>query len=229
MAMLAPVGAAMAAASPYIGAASAGLTVVGGLSQSAAQRQAGDIAYQNALIRAQQAQQQAQMAVARAQQEDQNADSATGAGQIQQVEKIRQGNVMAGRARAVMAASGGGVDEGVISAIQGENNYAGSVAAFNANERARGFRNQATMDRYSAENAIWGGQAGVGIGASERDAGYRAADATLIGSFGKAALSFASKYGGDAPTPKTSPGAGDFTSPWGTGGLDDASLSRFPV
>ncbi len=141
------------------------------------------------------------------------------AGQRTQIEARRKASVLAGRARAVMAASGGGVDEGVISSLEGEGNYAGDVAAYDASEKARGLRNQAALTRY-------GGDAGVWSGANEQGMDNRAADATLVGSFGKAALSFASKYGGDFSGTKTSTGAGDFTSPYGTGGLDDASMSR---
>lgn len=176
---------AAATAAPYLGAASLGMSILGGVNQSAAQQQAGAVAYQNALLRKQAADVQAN-------QEQQAAGEQVAAGQRQQLESIRKGVVMGARAKAVMAASGAGVDDSLVASLVGEGNYAGDVASYNAGEKARGMYNEAAMTR-------WSGDAGVWSGANTQAADNRAADATLIGTIGKGALSFADKYGGPAP------------------------------
>jgi hypothetical protein len=96
---------------------------------------------------------------------------------------------MAGRLRAVMGASGAGIDDNLIASLQGEGDYNANAALYGGDEKARGMRNQAALTR-------WSGDAGVGMGAFDRDSANRAADATLVGSIGKGVLSFASMYGG---------------------------------
>jgi hypothetical protein len=176
----------LAAAAPFISmgltAASAGMSIIGASNQAAAQRQAGEIAYQNAL-------QRNQMAQVQAQQLEANASNEQGAAQRVAEDQRRKGQVMASRIRAVMGASGAGEDPNLIASLEGEGNYNSNVALYNGDEKARGLRNQAALTR-------WGGQAGVNTGAYERDAGNRAADATMVGAIGKGVLSFASAYGG---------------------------------
>lgn len=198
-------------------AATTAMTIIGGAQQAQAQREQGQIAYQNALLRRQQA-------YAQASQEQVNAGQQIAAGQRQQLEAQRRGQVMAGRARAVMAASGAGEDEKLISSLVGEGNYQGDVAAFNANERGRGLMNQAAMDR-------WSGDAGVFSGSETQSADNRAADATLFGAVGKGvtgaaagALSFADKYGGGAPN-----GSGFGTDPGFIPGVPDGYKQSFPI
>lgn len=185
----------MAGVSLAMTAASAGMSIIGGANQSAAQRQAGDVAYANAL-------QRNQMAQVQATQLQQNAGQEQAASQRQADEARRKGMVMASRMRAVMGASGAGEDPNLIASLEGEGNYNANVALYGGDEKARALNNQAAMTR-------WSGQAGVGTGAYEKSADYSAADSTMVGSIAKAGLSFASKYGGSAPN-TTSGSGGDF-------------------
>lgn len=163
-------------------AASAGMTILGALGQSQAQRQAGDVSYQNALLRQTAANTQADQLQAAA-------GARVAAGQRDQIESLRRGQIMASRMRAVMGASGAGEDPNLIASLQGEGKYAGDVAAFNAGEQARGLTNEAAMTRWSGDAGVWSGENDVAAANSR-------ANATLIGGIGASALSFASKYGG---------------------------------
>lgn len=178
-----------------LSAASTGMSILGGIGQSNAQRTAGDNAYRAALLRA-------QMADVQAAQLEQNAGQQEAASQRQAIEERRKGTVMAGRLRAVMGASGAGIDDNLIASIQGQGDYNAESALYGGTERARGMRNQAALDRYS-------GAAGVQQGEFERSADNSAADSTLVGTIGRGVLSFASKYGG-----AFAGGSG------GTGGID---------
>lgn len=173
----------MAAAAPYLMAASAGMSILGAANQSAAQRQAGEVAYQNALQRQQMANLQArQMEIAAGQEQ--------AAGQRQDIEARRKGVLLASRMRAVMGASGAGIDDNLLASLEGEGTYAGDTALFNANEKARGMTNQAALTRWSGDTGVWSG-------ARDKAAADSAATSTLVGGIAKAGLSFASKYGGD--------------------------------
>lgn len=165
-----------------LGAASLGMSIIGAAGQSQAQRDAGQVAYENALLRRNAAYQQAAA-------EDVAAGQQVAAGQRQQVEALREGQIQAARLRAVMGASGAGVDENLIADIAGQGKYAGDVAAYDAAEKARSMRDQAALTR-------WSGDMGVAMGGRTRDAMDSAASATLIGGIGTGVLSFASKYGG---------------------------------
>jgi hypothetical protein len=88
-----------------------------------------------------------------------------------------------------MAASGAGVDDRLVAGLAGQGNYNASVDEFNANDKARGLRNQGAMDIYSAN-------AGIYSGGQTRANDYTAADNTITGAVGKGLLSFASYYGG---------------------------------
>lgn len=186
----------MAAGSMALTAASAGMSIIGAANQSAAQRASGEAAYQNALQRNSVAQVQArQMEV--------NAGQEQAASQRQAIEQRRKGMVMASRLRAVMGASGAGIDENLLASVQGEGDYNAATALYGGDEKARGLRNQAALTR-------WSGESGVGMGAFDRSAQDSAADATLIGGIARTGLSFAAKYGGDLPGASSSTGAGDF-------------------
>lgn len=175
----------LAAAAPYLGAATAGMSIIGAAGQSAAQRQAGEVAYQNALSRQ-------QMANLQAQQLQVNAGQEQAAGQRQAMEAKRKGSLLASRMRAVMGASGAGMDDNLIASLEGQGDYASDTALYNANEKARGLNNQAALTRWSGDAALAGGE-------NDRAAADSAATSTLVGGIGRAGLSFASKYGGDAP------------------------------
>jgi hypothetical protein len=182
MAAAAPV---FAAAAPYLGAASAGMSIIGAVGQSAAQRQAGEVAYQNAL-------QRQQMANLQASQLEQNAGQAQAAAQRQAIEAKRKGSLLASRMRAVMGASGAGIDNNLLASLQGEGDYAADTALFNGDEKARAMKNQALLDRWSGNASVWSGE-------NARAAASRAADATLVGGIAKGVMSFADRYGGDLP------------------------------
>lgn len=175
----------MAAAAPYLAGASAGMSIIGAATQSAAQREAGEVAYRNALSRQ-------QMANVQAQQLEVNAGQEEAAGQRQAIEAKRKGMLLSSRMRAVMGASGAGIDDNLLASLEGRGDYAADTAMYTAGEKARGMRNQATLTR-------WSGDAGVVSGANDQAADNSAATSTLVGGIAKAGLSFASKYGGDLP------------------------------
>ena len=162
--------------------ASAAFTVIGGFMQAGAQRQAGDNAYQDALARNKQLEQVANAREAEAKQ-------AQAAKQREGIEARRKGDMLASRARAVMAAGGGGVDEKIISGLMAEGEYGKDVALFEGDETARKYNQQAEFDRYS-------GRAAMAAGQNARSDANRAADWTMIGSVGKAGMSLASAYAG---------------------------------
>jgi hypothetical protein len=182
----------LAAAAPFIATAatvaSTGMSIIGAANQSAAQRQAGDVAYQNAL-------QRQQMNNLQAQQLEQNAGQEQAAGQRQSIEAERKGMLLAGRMRAVMGASGAGIDDNLIASLKGQGDYARDTALYNANEKARADNNQATLTRWSGDSGMWSG-------AQTQAADNRAADATLVGGITRAGISFADRYAG--PPPATS-------------------------
>jgi hypothetical protein len=146
----------MAAAAPYLAAASTGMSILGGINQSNAQRAAGDAAYQNALMRA-------QMANVQANQLDHDAGQAEAASQRQAEDERRKGIIAVGRLRAVMGAAGAGFDDNLLASLQGRGDYNAASALYSGSEKARGMRNQAALDR-------WSGQAGVDMGAYDQSA-----------------------------------------------------------
>lgn len=195
--------ATFAAAAPVIGtvapAVAAGLSILGTSQQSQAQRDAGNVAYQNALLRR-------KAAYTQAAQEDVNAGQELAAGQRTQIQALTRGQVLASRLKAVMGASGAGYDPNLVADIEGQGKYAADVAGYNAAERARTLTNDARMTRYS-------GDVGAYFGQQDDAAANRRADATLVGGYGNAALSFAGKYGGTPPGSKTSTPVGDNLNP----------------
>lgn len=197
----------LAAALPFI---SAGLTVLGAISSSNAQRQAGDTAVANANARQQQMEAQAKQQEAEATQQRANANDAAAIGQRQAIEAKRKGMIMAGRAQTVMAAAGGGVDPSITAGLMAEGDYAGDVAKFEGDQRARGFKNQANVNDYNASGLRYGGQVGVWQAGNTKAAYDSAATSTLIGGIAKAGIGLASVYGGDWGGGEPSPTAGTF-------------------
>lgn len=193
---------------------SIGMSIMGGVQQSEAQREAGDTAYRNALIRQQQMEQQA--AVLRndairkdneARQREAIANDQQAAAQREAIERNRKARIAAGRAQSVMAASGAGVDTSIIAGILGEGEYAGDVALYGGDVKARDSRYQASLDRYDADNRrfeadnrIWRGQTDVAEGLRTKSIMDARAGSTLAMGIGKglfSGASLAAKYGGD--------------------------------
>lgn len=190
---------------------SAALTVVSGVmsfagsqNQAGAQEQAGRVAMQNAQLRRQQAEAQAQAQESAAQQNRAAANDAAAIGQRQMIEAKRKGAIMAGRAQAVMGASGAGVDPSMTAGLLAEGNYAGDVANYEGRQRERGYLNEehvnnanAAYARYSGQGAVWQGaqtQAAYNTAAGNT---RTAATGALIGSVAKAGIGLAAQYGGD--------------------------------
>jgi hypothetical protein len=108
----------------------------------------------------------------------QNANQAEGAGQRDAQVQMRQSALTQSRALAVAGASGAGaVDPDVlriISGLAGEGQLAADTAMYNANESARGMRNQAAVGMYEAKQA--------------KRASKLAALTTMLGGAGNAAM-----------------------------------------
>jgi hypothetical protein len=176
---------------------SAGMTVLGGISSANAQRQQGEAEYQNALYRQQQAEQQAELLQQQAQQQRVAAGQEQAASQRQAIEAKRKGDILASRARAVMAASGGGVDEKLVASLIGEGDYGKDMALYQGDERARTLNNRAAVTDFQAAAARYGGATGVGMAGVDRSILDNRADATIIGGVAQAGLGLANKYGGE--------------------------------
>lgn len=205
---LAALGPVMSVAMPLL---SAGMTVIGAIGQAGAQQQAGETAYRNAQLRNQQMEMQARQYEQQARQQEQqaleqtavaNREAATG--QREAIERRRKGRLMASRAQAVMSAAGGGVDDSLTAGLLAEGNYAGDVAIYEGDERARVQRNASTISGYNADvskyqagAARYSGAGALWSGANTRDAANRSAGMTMVGGIVGAGLSLASKYGGD--------------------------------
>lgn len=168
--------------------ASAGMSIIGGIQQSDAQREAGEVAYQQALIRNQQAQEEAKRLEAKA-----NAEQA--ASQRQAIEEKRKATILASRAQAVMAASGAGVDTNILDGILAEGEYGFDTALYEGDTRAQ-------SSRYDANLRRWEGETEVTQGAYRRSVANSQADNTLVSGIIKGGIqlgSMAAKYGGPAP------------------------------
>ena len=92
-----------------------------------------------------------------AKQMESNAGQAEAAGQRDAINQLRQSELMQSRALAVAGASGAGATDPtvlrLISGIAGEGALAAQTAMFNANEQARGMRNQASATRFEGKQA----------------------------------------------------------------------------
>jgi hypothetical protein len=201
-------GACFGAMAVPLAIASVAMTVVGGVMQASAQQEAGEVAYQNSL-------QKAALLNAEAKQREAEANKVQAVKQREGIEANRKYVLAASRARAVMAAGGGGVDEGIIAGILSEGDYAKDVSLYEGDEAARGLQNQATMDRYSANTArVAGHNARIGAG--------QAAAMTLIGTGAKAGMSLGQMYAPGPPPGATNAGIaggfGDYLDPSQRGG-----------
>lgn len=172
-----------AAVGPALSIASAGMSIIGSENQAAGQRTAGQIALNNAIARNEQAKAEAVRLEA-------NAVATEASGQRQAIEAVRKGEILASRARAVMAASGAGVDAKLIARLMGEGEYAKDVALFNANDKARTIRDR-------GKQAIWSGQTGITQGLYEKASMDARAGTTSTMGIINAGLGLASKYAGD--------------------------------
>lgn len=225
---VAAIGSAMASALPYV---SAGMTVLGGIMGASAQQQQGDAIYRNALLRNQQAEMQAEALKVQAEQQRTAAIQEQAMSQRKAIEAARKGSIMASRARAVMAASGGGVDEKLVSSLIGEGEYGKDVALFEGDERARTLRNQSKFTDFQSDLTRWSGAAGVTMAGADRAALQSKSAYTLLGSVASAGLGLAGKYGGTiggggtAGSPVSASSAiSDFKNmpnSWRAPGLDD--------
>jgi len=154
----------MAAAIPIV------LSVVGtALSAQGAKQQGQDIQQAN---------------IYQARQLEQNAGQAKASGQIEALNQGMQTSLMVSRARAIAAASGGGVSDptvvNIMSRIAGEGAYRENVARYNGDTRAREMNMQAQSLRFGGQQAV--------------NAGNINSAATLM-SGGANAYSMYSKYG----------------------------------
>jgi predicted lipoprotein with Yx(FWY)xxD motif len=168
--------------------ASAGMSIIGASQQADAQREAGEVAYQQALIRNQQAQAEAKRLEDKA-----NAEQA--AAQRQAIEEKRKATILASRAQAVMASSGAGVDTNILDGILAEGEYGFDTALYEGDTRAQSARYDASLRR-------WEGETGVTQGAYTKAVRNSQADSTLTSGIIKGGLqlgSLALKYGGEAP------------------------------
>jgi hypothetical protein len=125
---------------------------------------------------------------------DYQAGQEEAAGQHQAEAARRKAALMLSRATAVAAASGaGGLDESLIKGITGEGEREAGFASYGSRERAAGLRYRGDVGTYEA-NAK--GRQGI-------DEANRMADATIMGSLGKAG------FGLMALAPGKPPGIGD--------------------
>lgn len=187
---LAPV---MAIAMPVL---SAGMTILGGIGQADAQRQAGETAMINARFRQQQMDMQAQQLEQQAKEQRAGANREAATGQREAIERTRKGRLMASRAKAVMSSAGAGIDDSMVAGLLAEGEYAGDVAVYEGEERARVQRNAATVSDYNANAARYSGATAIYQGENTKAAANRSAGMTMFSSIVGAGIGLASKYGG---------------------------------
>lgn len=198
----APLAAALPLISMGMTVLGAGMSFIGSQNQAAAQQQAGQIAMQNAQMKQQQLEAQAKQQESEAAQNRAAANDEAGKGQRAMIEAKRKGRLMAGRAQAVMAASGAGVDDSMTAGLLAEGDYAGDVAMFEGDQRARSFRNAANVNDYQAAGSRYGGAGAIWQGQQTKNAYDFAASNTRAASWGKlagglaqAGMGLAEKYG----------------------------------
>lgn len=195
----------LAAALPFI---TAGMTVLGGATTALGMISQGNIAAQNAQQRDQQMRAQAIQQENEAEQNRAAANNAAAVGQREAYEAKRKGRIMAGRAQTVMAASGAGVDNSMTAGLLAEGDYAGDVAQYGGEEKARGFRNAATINEYQAAALRVGGQNALRAGEQARSAYTMAGIGAGVRGIAGAGMGLAAKYGGDYAG-----GGGDYKNP----------------
>lgn len=152
-----------------------------------------------ARIRGEQARQAGEFA---AWQAERQGATAIAIGQRQAIEENRQATLVASRALAVAAASGGGVSDPtmvrMISSARGEGAYRANVALYEGEAKARQMKFEAITGRtagYNAESEGYAAQQGYNLAA--------------LGSGAKTVASLYAKYGKNGPDTKPA-GAGDY-------------------
>ena len=157
------------------------MSLMGGLSQADNMRRAAAQNAENARIAAE----------ANKQQTDYAAGQADAAGQHQAALDRHKATIMLSRAQAVAAASGGGpLDDTLAAGILGEGETQAGYSLYRSGEQAAGLRYRGQVGMYEA-NAK---------GRSEIDSANRQADATILGSVGKAGMSLFGRFSpGDVP------------------------------
>lgn len=185
----------VAAVLPFI---SAGMTILGAVAGAAGQMQQGNVAAQNAQMRDQQMRAQALQQENEAEQNRAAANNAAAVGQREAIEAQRKGRIMAGRAQTVMAASGAGVDGSMTAGLLAEGDYAGDVALYGGEDKARVLRNMGTVNDYNAASLRAGGQAGIWSAEQTKGAFTTAAVGSLVKGVAGAGMGLAAQYGGSS-------------------------------
>lgn len=205
---------AVAGAAASVG--SIGMGIIGAGQQADAQRQAGEVAYQNALIRQQQREAEAKRLENEAKQRQDQANAAQATAQRKGLEDKRRATIAASRAQAVMAASGAGVDPSIMAGLLAEGDLALDTSLYEGDVKASDRRYQAALNTYEAGTQRWQGQTDVASAGRTRSAMYDRANNTMTAGIGNAlfsGLSLAGKYGGGpAPGGITASGPMDFSA-----------------
>lgn len=212
----------MAAAVPFLPYISAAMTVIGGISSANAQRDAGERQSQEYEAYAQRQQAAGVAAQQRAQYEAKQlqtqAGQAEATAQREALQERHKANLLASRALAVAAASGGGTGGSAGQLMAGITN-AGNLNVANSlyvgEDRSANMQHQAALKNYDGDLAFNDSQNAAAqsrrSGEIALEAGKTNARNTLIGSIGSAAMAyggtkdFISKYAsGPAPGIPTS-------------------------
>lgn len=172
--------------------------------QADAQQRAGQVAVQNAENARIQREAQARQQESEAAQNRAAANDEAAKGQRQMIEAKHKGRILAGRAQAVMAASGAGVDDSMTAGLLAEGGYAGDVALFEGDQRARSVKNAANVNDYQAAGQRYAGDVGIWQAWQTKQAYDSAASSTrgaatsrLVSGIGQGVISLAAKYGGE--------------------------------
>lgn len=172
----------MAAALPYISAASTVLGLVGASSQADNMRRTAEANAENAR----------RVALINKQQTDYAAGQAEASSQHEAEAKRRKATLMLSRAQAIAAASGGGpLDETIASGLIEEGEKDAGFSLYEGTERGKGLRYKGDVGMYEANQQ----------GRAEVKAANKAANATMLGAFAKAGMSMASQF-----APSAAPG-----------------------
>lgn len=194
----------VAAALPFI---TAGMTVLGAATSALGAIQQGNAAAANAQLRNQQMQAQARQQENEAEQNRAAANNAAAVGQREAIEARRKGMIMAGRAQTVMAASGAGVDPSMTAGLLAEGDYAGDVALYQGEDKARVLRNMGKVNEFNADTLRAGGQAGIWSAEQTKGAFTTAAIGSAFKGIAGAGMGLAAAYGGSDGVSATSPGS----------------------
>lgn len=187
-------GPGFAAALPFI---TAGMTVLGAATTAVGMIQQGNAATQNAQLRDQQMRSQALQQENEAEQNRASANNAAAVGQREAIEARRKGQIMAGRAQTVMAASGAGVDGSMTAGLLAEGDYAGDVAQYGGEDKARVLRNMGKVNEFNAASLRTTGQAGIWSAEQTKGAFTTAAIGAGLKGIAGAGMGLAAKYGGE--------------------------------